>query len=199
MIIKYFSYYDDTINNKYCYFHDFQKKFLFNIIKDIFKNIDFKCVNTFKFPADFQSKFDLNNIIENINKTDDSNNLYIINSIDYYYFTTNAKENNLNTIKKFFNVKRFIFFHYEVYINNNLEQIGYPSYNNSYFNDYIVGDKRKKLIIDIYKNAERVILQSFKNIEFLKLNYDCSNINYFPCIGHSSINKFIPLKKTMKV
>lgn len=195
MIIKYFSYNDGTINNKYCCFHDFQKKFLFNIIKVKFKNINLNNINTFKFPVDLETNFDLNNIIEGIIKTDDTNNLYIINSIDYYYFTINANENNLSTIKKFFKLKRFIFFHYEVYINSDLEQIGYPRYNNSYLNDSIVGDKRKKLIIHIYKNAEHVILQSFKNIEFLKLNYDCRNIKYFPCIGHSSINKFIPLKK----
>ena len=199
MIIKYFSYKDNTIDNRYCAFYDFQKKFLFNIIKKV-KNINTMCVNTFEYPMDFKNKFDLNNFLEDIINIDDTDNLYIINSIDYFYFTVNAKEKNLNAIKKFFKLKRFILFHFEVYINKDLEQIGYPSYNNSYLENVntIVGNKRKKLIIYIYKNAEHVILQSFKNIDFLKLYYDCGNIHYFPCIGHSFINNFAPFKKNDK-
>ena len=185
--IKYISY-----NDKFSGFHKFQKQFILNIIK---KNIsDIICTNTFDFPIDFS----INDFIEYQTENYEKNTLYIFNSIDYYYLTINATENNVNNITKFLELNNYIFFHYEVYTNDNLEQIGYLNYNSSLFSNGLIGDDRKDLICNFYKNANTVILQSHRNIEHLKQNYDCKNIVYFPCLGYSKINNFIPLLQTKK-
>ena len=73
--------------------------------------------------------------------------LYILNSIDYYYLTVNVTATNINTLNKFLKTKNYIFFHFEVYLNNNLEQIGYMKYNDKLILDGLIGDDRKELFV----------------------------------------------------
>lgn len=198
-MIKYIKYFDynDNNDNIYTNFYKYQLCFLLNIIKHIQNDINVYSLKTFNYPISYNNNptEQIENVMMEELENDNNDSLYIFNSIDYYFLTMNATKYNINIFNKFIKHVKYIFFHYEVYINTNLEQIGYLNYNDNLIPDGLISDNRKDFICNFYKNAKYVILQSYKNIEYLKENYDCFNVIYFPCLGYSEINKFIPIKK----
>jgi len=186
--IRYINYHQ----NKYTSFYNFQLNFILNILKSMNK---FEILSSEEFNYPVEERLEL--FIKYELETDLNNTIYIFNSLDYYFFTVNITDDNKELFYKFINSIKYIFFHYEVYTSNNLDQIGYMDYEKSIISNGLIKEDRKRFIIHIYQNAHKVILQSYKNIEYLK-QYYINNIIYFPCLGYSKVNNFIPLQQKNK-
>jgi hypothetical protein len=175
-------YFDFGINN----YHSIQKihtvKYFENLKYNIIK-IDVTFLSNNKKLLDY---------ITNIqNKNED---FYILNAEDYYNLYCILDCKNTNVIMNFVENIDYIYYNYEVIMNDKLHQIGlnydiFYIHNNYYYN---IND-RDKFTIFFYKNAYLILCSNMNNIMYLNMNNIKSNVKYFSPIGYSKFNDLIQL------
>lgn len=191
--ISYFNYINN-INTNFHNFHIFQSKFIINIFRNYGFNIIDQSLKIKDFPLD-QENF-LEKFINNFNFKENENVLFIFNSLDYYLITNNITKDNKENFITFLKKINYITFHYENFINNNLEQIGYPSFNGTCNNknNILINHERSNFQKLFFKNSLLNIIQSSNNVNIFK-SINILNYMYHPCLGYSEINKYIPLEE----
>ena len=213
--ISYFDFQDKS-------FHNMQKRFILNILKD-----------NYIFEEKLQIEYNqpLNNNYFNFFKNYKKNNdIFIFNAHDFWTIVQSALPHNFNDITNFLENTNYIYFGYEIITNNKLEQVGciinpfihtnvsniqvlssetkdYLNKNQEDLKEYFYYDSKKNIIltdkfVEIKLNVLKIFCQNAKyiytsvydNMKYLQEN-NIENVKYFPPMTYSEENNYLPLQK----
>lgn len=173
--------------NKFCNYFDIIKYFDFEIDSwaKFYKNKLNNYINIFKKYKKYENipvgKYGKNNFSYRIKPI--YNELYLIDELTYndmlfgYIKNKKTRQNIIN----FLNSGKYIVFFCELFFNENLQTIGN-------------GIHSKEFATLLLKKAKKIFICNTKNINYLVKKNIIHNITYFPPLGYSEINNFIPLE-----